>query len=771
MSGALDGITVLDLTRGKGGAMATMFLCDNGARVIRIGTPDADPDSAGPGYRTWNRGKESIHLDLDSPDGLRALYKLVARADVVVDTLAPSSPSQNTVGYTRLAPLNPRLVHCSITAYGPTGPLKDEPPIDDLVMARIGTQSLIPSFRPGPPHLAIPVPSIGAGLLAAQGIVAALFDRERSGAGRRVETSLMAGALAMSPKASNYAFPANLRPRRPTGTNPFYSSYRCADGVFIQMSCIHRRFAENAADILQVRERITHPRFGDWRLVPTQEAADELFGILADAFAARTYKQWADLFEKGDVPYGRVNNVARGMRDPQVRFNKLVIDIDDPEIGTITQMGLLTRLLGTPGEVRGPAPIAGQHTAQVLSEVAGEDYVDPSPRETAVAPTNSPLTGVRVLEIANVIAGPMACRYLVDLGAEVIKLEPPQGDISRPTGRRVFFCYNLGKRSLSLNARTEEGMQIARRLGLQADVILENMRPGAANRIGLDYDDLKRQSPGLVFTHLTAYGSNGPYAHRPGLDPVAQALVGVAWTQGDGKTPVQMDVLAPVDYTASMLGALGTLLALFARERNGVGQEVETSLLAAAVMLVSEHFTRYPGKPPRRPTGKGQYGPGTAHRLYQTSDGWLYLAADGRDQWAALLKLIDADGAGKVTSRRLEKAFSEHTTDEWLTRLKKSGVPCAPVRYDYDTMFFTDPQALANDMVVQLEHPSLGEMQISRNLVRFPNTDYPVHRPTPLLGEHSREVLRELGYSTERIDALYESGVIVTEKPNAKSGK
>ncbi len=200
MVSALDGITVLDLTRDMVGALATMVLCDNGARVVRVETPESEHVRSRPGYAVWDRGKESIVLDLsdaasalqssglstdEASPALAAFDRLVVGADVLVETFSPSSDYQRLLDYERLAAINPRLVHCSITAYGKEGPLKDEPPIDDLVMARVGILASQPGFRPGPVHVIFPLPSVGAALLADQGIVSSLYAREKTGRGRK----------------------------------------------------------------------------------------------------------------------------------------------------------------------------------------------------------------------------------------------------------------------------------------------------------------------------------------------------------------------------------------------------------------------------------------------------------------------------------------------------------------------------------------------------------------------------------------------------------
>ena len=238
MASALDGITVLDLSDGMAGALAGMFLCDNGARVIRIDTPGAEEQRSDPGYAVWDRGKESVYLDLCQSLGdaktdrrevgdtavdqsaLAHFHKLVIRSDVLLESLAPSSALQTLVSYDGLSSANPRLVHCSITAYVPEGPLRDQPADDDLVMARVGILATQPSSRPGPIHVIHALPSVGAGILAAQGIAASLYAREKTGSGRKVDTSLMAGALLFAPKANGERLKQRTLQRATVGGGP-----------------------------------------------------------------------------------------------------------------------------------------------------------------------------------------------------------------------------------------------------------------------------------------------------------------------------------------------------------------------------------------------------------------------------------------------------------------------------------------------------------------------------------------------------------------------
>lgn len=797
MGSALDGITVLDLTEGMAGALASMFLCDNGARVIRVDAPGTEEQRSDPGYAVWDRGKESIFLDLSTAlsdlqtDGkgvsetsskgmdLSHFYRLVMSIDVLLESFAPSSTFQTLVSYGGLSSRNPRLVHCSITAYGRDGPLKDLPADDDLAMARVGILANQPSFRPGPVHVIHPLPSVGAALLAAQGITAALYAREKIGVGRKVDTSLMAGALLFAPKVIGEKLAQRSVQRATVGGGPFYSAFECEDGVWVQLGCVHNRFVGLAASVMGIQNEIAEPRFGDGRNVPTEEARKELYGIVADAIKTRPYEEWAPLFEKADVPYALVRTTQEAMDDPQVRLNEMVIQNSDPAFGAVSYMGLPVKLTGTPGRVKGGRPVPGQHTDNVLSalsEVELRSSIVHGPRAEAL---EQPLTGVKVLETANVIAGPTAGKLLSVLGAEVIKLEPPDGDISRPATPPYFYLLNSNKRSISVNARTDEGKEVAKRLAAHADILIANMRPGATERIGIGNRALSELNPVIIEAHVTAFGWSGPYAHRPGLDPLAQALIGLQRAQGGPENPpVFLGGLAPNDYVAGAMGALGAIMALYARERTGLGQQVHTNLLNAGIVISSKEFMMFQDKPPRRFSDKGQYGLSALRRLYETANGWIYLAAEDEQFWLGLCGALDREDLSRdqqfassnaraendaALTMELEQTFNGRTLTEWLSVLEEKKVPCAPVVEEYIEGFFSDPQAIANEMVVEHQHPNLGSYKMSRNLIRFDNTSDVEPRPTPTLGQHTREVLEELGYSQSEIDELYRKGVIKTD--------
>jgi formyl-CoA transferase len=547
----------------------------------------------------------------------------------------------------------------------------------------------------------------------------------------------------------------------------------------VQLGCVHEGFIQTAAGILGIQEVLDDPKYGRGRLPKSPEADRELRTTIAQAIRTKPYETWARIFEEADVPYARVRTTEESLDDPQVHVNSMLVELQDPDVGRIVQMGMPIQLSATPGAVKGPRLLPSDQPARLPAEGPdGQAPIASQPPQSA--PFEPPLKGIRVLEITNLIAGPTAGRLLADLGADVMKMEPLEGDISRPIGRTYFFNLNANKRSLSVNTRTSEGKEVAQKVAATADVVLANLRPHATERMGIGPDVLQQLHPRLIETHVTGFGWDGPYALRPGIDPLAQALMGLSHAQGaPGNPPVFYSQLAPTDFTAGALGALGTILALFVRKRTGVVQRVDTNLLNGGILLSSEWFTRYQGKPTRPLADMGQYGLNAFHRLYEARDGWLYVVADTSEQRRALCRALDCEEllrehaaapagshpADTPLAHALAKHFAALPLDDSLARLQAAGVPCVPAVSGHSEFFLNDPHTMANDMVATYQHPLLGQKRVARHYIRFGHTAVLQGRPTPLLGEHTREVLQEVGFAESAIAELYAKGVVKTEEP------
>ena len=762
MTRPLEGITILDLSTGNAGAFATMLLSDCGARVLRA-VGKANPLFRDGGFVIWDRGKEAIDLDIDAPGAKEKIEALLAEVDVLIEDFAPSSQRQLLVDRERIKALNPRIVACAITAYGRHGPLKDDLPIDDLILARSGVLGGMPGFREAPIHTVHPLPSVGAAIFACIGVAASLLAREETGRGRMVETSLLAGALLYHPKVEGEGIAKHVFQTHPSGSAPFYSVYECQDGNYIQLGCVHEGFIARCAHLMGISDYVKEPRFLQGRGGATPEDEQEMRDCLTEIMKTRKADEWAAALEEADVPFAPARHAEEGLEDPQVIHNGMVKTLEDPDQGSVVQMGtpiIFTKTAVSPQGPRAAHISEAPNAKRTTNSVITSETVDPPP-----------LQGFRILEITNLIAGPTCGRLLADLGADVIKLEPPGGDISRPIGRTYFYNVNFNKRSICFDASKPGAKAAIQKIAATCDAVLANLRPGATERMGLG----PSVNPKLIEMHITGYGWTGPYSKRPGIDPLAQALMGLQRAQGGPDNPPSFPAqLAPTDYTTGALGAFGMVTALYHLKRTGEPQRIESNLLNGGVVLSSAWFSRYRDKPKRPLADQQQFGLNAYHRLYKTSDGWIYTAADTEDQRIALkefLNLVNSDDQGLQHPARSPFAeaasikFKTMTTNLALQSLKKVGIPAAEPQPGDSQYFLQDQNSHDNNFVCERIHPKVGKMQTAWNYIQFSQTSLTAGKPTPLLGEQTAEVLTEAGLDQSDIKNLFMSGAAIAEEP------
>ena len=395
---------------------------------------------------------------------------------------------------------------------------------------------------------------------------------------------------------------------------------------------------------------------------------------------------------------------------------------------------------------------------------------------------NGPLAGLKVVELAHIMAGPVCGLMLADMGADVIKVEKmPGGDDSR---RMVppsiddepasFMMMNRNKRGMPVNLKSEAGREVLRRLLADADVVIENYRKGTMERLGFGYETLREANPGLIYCEVSGFGRTGPYAERGGFDLIAQGMSGLMSVTGEGpgRPPAKMG--APVtDITAGILAAMGVVSAYVHRLKTGRGQRVDTSLFEAGIV------NTYWQSAICLATGIAPGPMGSAHPLnapyqaFETADGWITIGAANQKNWLNLLDAIEApelnddprfaDNGGRMAHLgELETAlngfFRRRATNDWLQRLEAAGVPAGPV-LDIAEMH-RDPQTLAREMVTEVEHTTLGPVKTLGLPVKFSETPGKVATAAPLFGEHTREVLAQYGYSNDEIEALAAEGAV-----------
>ena len=396
------------------------------------------------------------------------------------------------------------------------------------------------------------------------------------------------------------------------------------------------------------------------------------------------------------------------------------------------------------------------------------------PRE----PASAALAHLRVLDLTRARAGPTCVKQLADFGADVIKVESPAGldpnaDMTGPRHGADMQNLHRNKRSITLNLKTPEGREIFMQLAAAADVVVENFRPGVKDRLGFDYESLKRVNPRIILASISGFGQDGPYAERPGVDQIVQGMGGLMMVTGrPGEGPMRAGA-AVADMAAGLYAALGILTALIERERSGLGQWVQSNLLHAQVALLDFQAARYlvegvvPGQsgndhPTSMPTS-----------AYATADGYINIGAAGEEMWRRLCRAIGredlvqrpefASDAARARNRRalneeLNRALAARTTEDWVAALNEAGVPCGPI-LTMDRVF-ADPQVRHLGIAAGVTHPALGEIRLVAQAVTLARTLATLAAPAPECGAHTEEVLRELGYDAAQVEELRRRQVI-----------
>jgi crotonobetainyl-CoA:carnitine CoA-transferase CaiB-like acyl-CoA transferase len=380
------------------------------------------------------------------------------------------------------------------------------------------------------------------------------------------------------------------------------------------------------------------------------------------------------------------------------------------------------------------------------------------------------LENIRVVELGGYIVGSFCATLLADMGADVIKIEAMTGDGLRGQ-LGAFQGWNRGKRGMAIDLHANEGKAILQKLILRADVLVQNLRTGVAERWGADYPTVSKLNPRLVYLAMPGYGQSGPYIQKPAFDPLLQAMSGVMQAQGgDGNPPVYLRA-AVCDYSGAMLGAWGVAMALYKRAKTGKGLFIHGALLNAAIAVQAGEFVDYPGK--QKEPRFGSLGRDAVFRMYQARDGWLFAGCETDRHWGGLCTAIgkpelasDArfvDAAGRTRNMFelasvLEPVFAARTVAHWLEALGRECVPCTRVNYFRE--MFDHPQLLENGLIAEHESVDVGPLKQIGMPLKLSGTPGKLWRAAPGLGQHNDEVLKEIGYSTRRIERLREKGVI-----------
>ena len=749
----LDGIQVVevaigasDLGLGHAGGVPGRLLADLGATVTRLVGPTAPPIDADVTWgRVWHRGKDVVAAG--DPGDIR---DRLLEADVAFVYGPDALVEGRGLGWADVGAAHPELVHVrcrpSRTA---TGEVADHAL---LVEARAGFCTQLAAHRPGPMLVDVRASATGAAFVLTTSALALLHRRELGGGGGWAETSLYDGMLATlgcmigrseraAPKVESYWAEGSFFPN---------FLYRCGDGELLQIWFGGKGMYDKVIEVL-----------GD------EPSTDGYYAEQTSGLLQARAQRWHDIFptQPREVWIDRLRSVGVAC-EPVLAPGEALADPHLAEVGlavAATDDGHDDVVVGSPIAVH---PL-------VDSGPAAGRAVPTAPGPVAAAGGRGLLDGVRVVDFSAFVAGPLAAEVLADLGADVVKVEPPAGEAMRAAAYAIAACQR-GKRSLALDITAPAARPIVESLLRSADVVLHNFRVGVAERLGIDAATVAALNPGAVHCHASAFGSRGPRATFPGNDALMQAVTGFEVANGgEGNDPTAATWI-PVDMSGGWIAAAGILAGLVARARTGQGRRVDTSLLGAGMLLHGGVFLRDGAvvRGPALDADQTGYGPG--YRLYRCAGGtWLAVVVPAPSAWDALRETV-ADGlpptyapirggAGDEDARKaeavLEQAFAAGRAAEWVTRLRPLGV-LAEVVDDVDRDAFRrgildDPVNRRLGRTVAYETAEWGGFEQIGPLLRCgPDAAGGPSLHLPGVGEHTVEVLTELGRASDEIDAL-----------------
>ena len=745
----LDNILVLDLSTGPAGGLSTMILADFGARVLRPDRPETAPAA-----RSWLRGKRTVDDDQEIDD-------YTWHADVMLVTSPPEKYRARA-----MQERNPRLVYCEITAMGQNHPM---PLHEPLVAAKAGRMKSLEGIhpQPGPVYAAVQVATHACAQNAVSGILAALLERDRSGKGQQVHTSLLQGLMTYD---TGLSLGLQIREKRgwpPFEMDPFtmmpslnYHPVVCKDGRWLQLGNLLPHLFQRFMQVIGLGDELAKDAYKGPALQWAAADREALRDRILQTMQTKTAAEWMDLFvADGGVACHPWQSGEECLDDPDMVANGHVVEIDG-----VRQPGPVARLTLTPAR---PGTVK-DYTPEALPEPA-----DPGP---------TPLHGITVLELSTIIAAPLGASLLADLGARVIKVEPVGGDPYRHMGPGSIGAgrVNQGKESIGIDLKSAEGRDIVRRLAAKADVLIHNYRPGVPERLGISWEELSAINPGLVYLSCNGYGPEGPGARRPSTHPIPGAAVGGALYQAGG-LPAGPGSLAEIretsrrlmranevnpDPNTALVVCSSTLLALMGRRQTGKGQQVFIDMFGANAWANFDDFLHWEGKPPRPPLDEHLKGTGPLNRLYQAAKGWVFLGITGDGEWHRFCELTGVDWFHAFRQppddlqERLTGLFAGREAAVWETLLLPAGVGCVQADgASAGEFFLQDSRQPAPRWMQKVESSMYGSCWRHRPAIDFSRSGTSAGGPTAG-GIHSRRIMQELGYSATDTQRYLQEGIL-----------
>jgi len=702
----LPGLRVVEIGQYIAAPFAATLFADQGADVVKIERPGGDPYRNDPArFAAWNRGKTSRELDLTTADGRAEALALIDGADVLIENLRPGALARLGLSPDELRARRPGLVTCSISAYGSCGPSRDDPGWEPLVHARAGAQQGM--FTAGRPiWLPFPMASIAAGLFAALGTAAALVKRETTGYGQHVETSLFDALLFLN------GGPIFHRARHrfgvgPEARTPVLRVYETLDGRGVMVNLSGTERWRELCRLLELdpdgESGLDFSNPASLAKLADREWAGRVLDDMTRRFGSRTADEWEAALLATPAAVSKCNTLEEWLAHEQAHANGLFADVEDPAHGSV-------RLVAPPIRIHADAAGAAP------------------PRR---ASGHGALGGLRVIDMSSFWAGPLAARLMAELGAEVIKVEPPGGEGGyqlMPVLPNIYVDGNRSKRGLTLDLRSDEDHARLLDLVRAADVVVENAVAGTWERLALGEEQLRAVNPSLVYARAKGFGLHGPLASRPAFDYVVQAATGMEMTQGGGRA--QPTNFTANDYCTGIHLAVGTVFALLARTRGAAVTSVDASLMTTATVFQSEHVAQIAIDGERSDAvGADLRGPAPGLRLYEAADGWIVVCAVTPEQLAAVGV---AFGLAEVSAPDIARAVGAMRTAEACARLAAHQVPAAVSVHPCAVP--DDEQVIGRSLLATVRHPVAGSF-VQVGIPLHLSVDVPAVRgpaPTPM---------------------------------------
>ena len=772
MAGALDGIRVIDFGQWIAGPLSALLLADQGAEVIHV-DPPGGPRWQVPANATLQRGKKRISLDLKNHADLSLARALVDSADVLIENFRPGVMDRLGLGWDAVRRGHDRLIYCSLPGFAADDPRAAMPAWEGVLAAATGTYASrgpaggtritaqpLAGADEQPRFNALPLASEFGALAAAIAIVMALIARERDGLGQYIEVPLF-DAMFLAFGASGLLVNGATAGGRPA--DPWSGTYECRDGAMVLLNLATPRFVQRFLEATGTLDDWTTKGYlAPDRLVHDKELWARQRQDLSALLRTRTAEEWDRLATQGLFPLTRIRTSAEWMGSDHAQEAGIVVRVDDLEYGRMLQPGPAVRLQGLTRTVPlSRPPLGALSRADLLAS-----GLPPIIRENTVASRlASALQGFRVVDTTQVLAGPTAARTLAEFGAEVIKINNPweEGAGYRWQVHRYHTDVNRGKRSILIDLKRAEGLELLWRMVENADAFLQNLRLGVAERLGFGYEQVRAHKPDIVYLSVSAFGYGGEWQYRPGYEPNAQSIAGMQARMAGSADRPSGQPFAINDYCTGLLGAFGLGLGLLHRLRTGAGAHVETSLGHAATFLQMPYMQTFEGKSWDEPSGPAVRGWGPLQRLYRAADAWFFLGAT-EAQITSLTAIPGLESVQDLTGEQLEAqleaSLRAKPADEWVRLLVEAGVGAHTL--GHVTQLMRDPWAVEHGLSVTRRHHDGSMITTIGPPARLSRTPTTPGRPVSPPGGDAREVLALIGMA-DKLNELVEKRVIALD--------